>query len=116
MGQVVTNLVSLGLLVFLFAVIARRAADDRLRCWVAGWVGILIHIALKLWKPQSAIGQLANVCAEIDALALTAIFFIVSTMVVREGRRAGLRVGGALTLFTLPTLAAAIVHPHPGGL
>jgi diguanylate cyclase (GGDEF)-like protein/PAS domain S-box-containing protein len=116
MGQIVANLVSLGLLVFLFTAIARRAPDDRLRCWVAGWAGILIHIALKLWKPESAIGQLANVCAGIDALALTAIFFIVSTMVMREGRKAGLRMGAALTLFTLPTLAIAIVHPRPGGL
>jgi diguanylate cyclase (GGDEF)-like protein/PAS domain S-box-containing protein len=116
MGQIVANLVSLGLLVFLFTAIARRAPDDRLRCWVAGWLGILIHIALKLWKPESPVGQLADVCAGIDALALTAIFFIVSTMVVREGRKAGLRLGAALTLFTLPTLTIAIVHPRPVGL
>ena len=113
MGQVVTNLVSLGLLVFLFAVIARRRPDDRLRCWVAGWIGVLIHIALKLWTPSAPIGQLANVCAGIGALALTAIFFIVSTMIVREGRAAGLRMAAILTVFTLPAVALAIVHPRP---
>ena len=37
MDQIITNMASLGLLVFLFTAIARRAADDRLRCWVAGW-------------------------------------------------------------------------------
>lgn len=113
MDQVVTNMASLGLLVFLFAAIARRAADDRLRCWVAGWGWILIHIGMKLWTSHSPVGQLTNVCVSIDALALAAIFFIVSTMIVREGRRAGLRLGVALTFFTLPLLTLAIAHLHP---
>src|SRR3569623_1806687 len=113
MDQIISNLASLGLLVFLFAAIARRAADDRLRCWVAGWVCILIHIGLKLWIPQSSVGQFINVSVGIDALVLAAVFFIVSTMIVREGRRAGFRLGGALAICTLPPLSLAIVHPQP---
>jgi len=104
---------SLGLLVFLFTAIVRRAADDRLRCWVAGWVCILIHIGLKLWIPQSSVGRFVNVCMGIDALVLAAIFFIVSTMIVREGRRAGIHLGGVLALCTLPLLSLAIAHPRP---
>lgn len=112
MDQVITNIASLGLLVFLFTVIARRAADDRLRCWVAGWIWILIHIGLKLWTPKTSIGQLTNVCTSIAALILAAIFFIASTMVVREGRRAGLRLGGALAFLTVLSLTMAIAYPH----
>src|SRR6185437_191614 len=88
-------------------------ADDRLRCWVAGWVCILIHIGLKLWIPQSSVGRFVNVCMGIDALVLAAIFFIVSTMIVREGRRAGIHLGGVLALCTLPHLSLAIAHPRP---
>jgi diguanylate cyclase (GGDEF)-like protein/PAS domain S-box-containing protein len=116
MDQVITNLASLGLLVLLFTAIARRAADDRFRCWVAGWAWLLIHISLKLWTPISSIGRVTNVCASIGALVLTAIFFIVSTMIVREGRRAGLLLGGTLALLTLPPLTMAIANPHPGWL
>lgn len=116
MSQVITNLASLGLLVLLFTAVARRAADDRLRCWVAGWIWILIHIGLKLWTPENSIGRLTNACASIGALALTAIFFIVSTMIVREGRRAGLRLGATMALLTLPPLTMAIAHPHPSWL
>jgi diguanylate cyclase (GGDEF)-like protein/PAS domain S-box-containing protein len=116
MDQIITNMASLGLLVFLFTAIARRAPDDRLRCWVAGWACILVHIGLKLWSPQSSIGQFINVCAGIDALVLAAVFFIVSTMIVREGRRAGTHLGGALALCTLPPLSLAIAHPHPSWL
>jgi diguanylate cyclase (GGDEF)-like protein/PAS domain S-box-containing protein len=116
MDQIITNMASLGLLVFLFATIARRAADDRLRCWVAGWVCILIHIGLKLWTPQSALGRFANASAGIDSLVLSATFFIVSTMIVRQGRRAGLVLGGTMAFSTLPLLTLAIVHPHPGWL
>jgi diguanylate cyclase (GGDEF)-like protein/PAS domain S-box-containing protein len=116
MDQIITNMASLGLLVFLFAAIARRAADDRLRCWVAGWVSILIHIGLKLWTPRSSLGRFATVSAGIDALVLAAIFFIVSTMIVREGRRSGLLLGGTLAYSTLPLLTLGIAHPRPGWL
>ena len=113
MDQIITNMASLGLLVFLFAAIARRAPDDRLRCWVAGWGCVLIHIGLKLWAPHSALGQLTNVCAGIAALALAAIFFIVSTMIVREGRRASIRFGGAWAFLTLPLVVLALAHLRP---
>jgi PAS domain S-box-containing protein len=115
MDQMIANLVSLGLLVFLFGAITRRAPDDdRLRCWVAGWVAILIHIGLKFWTPISPIGRLTNLYLSLAALGLTAIFFVISTMIVREGRRAGLRLGSLLAFITLPLLAMAVVRPHPG--
>jgi diguanylate cyclase (GGDEF)-like protein/PAS domain S-box-containing protein len=113
MGQILSNIASLGMLVFLFAAIARRAPDDRLRCWVTGWVYILIHISLKLWVPVTAIGRLANVSLSVDALALAAISFLASTMIVREGRKAGLHLGGVLAFATVPCLTAAIVFPRP---
>lgn len=116
MGQIITNVASLGLLVLLFTAIARRAPDDRLRCWLAGWGWILIHTILKLWTPTSTVSRLVNLCASVDALGLSAVFFLVSTMIVREGRTAGLRLGSVLTLFTLPCLTVAIIEPHLGRL
>lgn len=116
MDQVIANLVSLGLLVFLFTAIVRRAADDRSRCWVAAWVCILIHIGLKLWTPSSVLGTLINACASIDALALAAIFFMTSTTILGGGRRTGLFQGGALAFAILLTLTAAIAWPNSGWL
>src|ERR1700721_4431206 len=74
MGQIISNIVSLGLLVLLFTAIARRTPDDRLRCWVAAWIWTLVHTGLKLWTPESPVWRLASVCVGIDALALAAIF------------------------------------------
>ncbi len=116
MGLLITNIVSLGLLLLLFTAIARRSPDDRLRCWVAGWVSIFLHTTLKLWTPQSSIWHVATVWASFDALAIAAIFFLVSTMITREGRKFGLRVGSALAVVTLPCLMVPIVQPHPGYL
>jgi diguanylate cyclase (GGDEF)-like protein/PAS domain S-box-containing protein len=115
MDQVLTDIVSLGLLVFLFAAIVRRAPDDRLRCWVAGWICILLHTALKLWMPANPVWRLMSICTGADALALAAICMLTSTMINREGRKGGLRFGGMLALFTLPCLTLAIAHPHPAG-
>jgi len=111
MEHVIPNIASLGLLVFLFTAIVRRAPDDRLRCWVAAWVWILVHTALKLWTPENPFLRLVSICVGIDALALAAIFLLVSTMIVREGRKAGLQFGGVLALFTLPCLTMSMAQP-----
>ncbi|HUH64113.1 MAG TPA: PAS domain S-box protein, partial [Terracidiphilus sp.] len=66
--------------------------------------------------PQTPVWKLTSICASIDALALAAICLLVSTMIVREGRWAGLRLGGVLALFTLPCLTVSIAHPRPGWL
>lgn len=113
MDQIITNIVSLGLLVFLFAAILRRAPDDRLRCWIAGWICVLIHIALKLWTPDAAFWRIVSVCAGLDGLALAAIFFRVSTMIVRDGRKAGVHFGTALAFVTLLCLTVSLTHPSP---
>jgi diguanylate cyclase (GGDEF)-like protein/PAS domain S-box-containing protein len=116
MDEVITNVASLGLLVLLFTAIVRRAPDDRLRCWVAGWFCILLHTSLKLWTPSTPVARLTSVCAGIDALALAAICLLVSAKIVREGRKSSLRLGGSLALFTLPCLTMAIAHPRPAWL
>jgi diguanylate cyclase (GGDEF)-like protein/PAS domain S-box-containing protein len=116
MEQVIPNIASLGLLVFLFTAIVRRAPDDRLRCWVAAWICILVHTVLKLWTPVSPFWRSTSVCASVDSLALAAIFLLMSTMIVREGRKAGLRFGGVLALFTLPCLTMSIAQPSLGAL
>lgn len=116
MDQIFGNIASLGLLVLLFSAIARRSPDDRLRCWVAGWVWLLVYTALKLWTPAAPLARLANACLGVYALAFAAIFFQVSAMILREGRRAGLRLGGLIAILTLPCLTLALVQPRTSGL
>jgi diguanylate cyclase (GGDEF)-like protein/PAS domain S-box-containing protein len=116
MEQVIPNIASLGLLVFLFTAIVRRAPDDRMRCWVAAWICILVHTILKLWTPTGSVWRLTSVCASVNSLALAAIFLLMSTMIVREGRKLGLRFGGVLALFTLPCITLSIAQPGWGAL
>ena len=87
-----------------------------MRCWVAGWIWVLVEIALKLPHPSSATGRFIAVSLGLDALALAAISFLVSTMIVHEGRRAGLRLGILLAAVTLPCLTIAMAHPRSGWL
>jgi hypothetical protein len=93
MDQIVANIAVLSLLVFLFAAIEQRNPDERLLCWVGGWISILIHFALELWTPTRLVWQTMEACLSLDTLALAAIFFAVSTMITREGKKAGFRLG-----------------------
>ena len=45
MKNEVLDILILGLLVVLFASIYRKRATARLRCWVAGWILVLLHFA-----------------------------------------------------------------------
>lgn len=61
-------------------------------------------------------GKLLIASAGVDAIALAAIFFSVSTMILTEGRKAAFLLGGALAAFTLPCMMLAIIAPHAGWL
>jgi len=109
---VVLNIVVIALLVFLFGSISSARPDDRLRCWVGGWICILIHFGADLWSPSSVLAENVQVCVSVDALALAGILFVVSTMILTEGRAAGLRLGGLLAISTLPCLSLAAIGLH----
>lgn len=112
MQATVLNIVIIALLVFLFGTISSARPDDRLRCWVGGWVCVLIHFGADLWSPSSVLWENVRLCVSLDALALAGILFVVSTMILKEGRAAGLRVGGLLAVSTLLCLNLAVIGPH----
>lgn len=112
MQLAIVDISILGLLVFLFAAIAKRNPDDRLRLWVAAWLCILIHFALGIWSPVSGFQVAMRDSLSVITLALAATLFVISTMILKEGRNAGLRLGGLLALFTLPCLAVAVIVPQ----
>lgn len=112
MQATLLNIVIIALLVFLFGYISSVRPDDRLRCWVAGWIWVLIHFGADLWSPSTTFWQHTRICASISALALAGIFFVVSTMILAEGRRAGLRLGALLAISTVPCLCLAVFGLH----
>lgn len=112
MQEAIINIVILGLLVFLFGIIALARPDDRLRCWVAAWVCIMAHFGAGLWSPSSVLWLNVRDCIGVDTLAVAGILFVVSTMIHGEGRWAGLRLGSLLAASTLPCLTLAVVAPQ----
>jgi len=105
----VVDIIILGLLVFLFGAIARMRPDDRLGCWVAGWLCILARFTSQLWHPSTILGHKVQTCISMDAIALAGIFFIVSVIIQTEGRKVGLRVGAFLTISTLLCINVEII-------
>jgi diguanylate cyclase (GGDEF)-like protein/PAS domain S-box-containing protein len=98
MQETVIAMVFLSLLIFLFATIMRGRPDDRLRCWVAGWLFVLAHFAVELYHPSMEVWRSVRACALADLLSLAGISFLVSTMIPREGRRQALRLWIALAV------------------
>jgi diguanylate cyclase (GGDEF)-like protein/PAS domain S-box-containing protein len=109
MQPVVFDIMILGLLVFLFGAVSRMRPDERLRCWVAGWLCILARFASQLWHPSTILEHKLQTCISMDAIALAGIFFIVSVIVQTEGRKLGLRVGAFLAISTLLCLNVEII-------
>jgi diguanylate cyclase (GGDEF)-like protein/PAS domain S-box-containing protein len=105
----IVNLVVLGLLVFLFAVVFWVRPDDRLRCWITGWLCVLAHFAADLIVPSDPFWFKLLNCLSFDALALAGICFVVSTMILTKSRAAGLRLGVVLAVITLPCLSLAVL-------
>ena len=54
MKNEVLDILILGLLVVLFASIYRKRATARLRCWVIGWILVLVHFVALLLPAAAA--------------------------------------------------------------
>jgi diguanylate cyclase (GGDEF)-like protein/PAS domain S-box-containing protein len=107
MQETVINMVFLSLLIFLFASIMWARPDDRLRCWVAGWLFVLAHFAVALWQPSTAVWRSVRECASVDLLSLAGTSFVVSTMILNEGRKRALRLWIAIAVPTVVCLSLA---------
>ncbi len=84
MKNEVLDILILGLLVVLFASIYRKRATARLRCWVAGWVLVLLHFAALLIPAGSGRGQDLVDSLSVSALLLSGVCFLFSASVIRE--------------------------------
>lgn len=104
MQTIVVNIVILGLMVFVCGVVSRSRKDDRLTSWRAGWIYILAHYVVQLARPSTPAGQHLQAFALSGTLAFAGIFFILSTMLLVRGRKAGLRLGLVISLTTIPVL------------
>ncbi len=78
------DILILGLLVVLFASIHRKRATSRLRCWVAGWLLVLLHFAVLLLPVASPGGQALVDSLSISALLLCALCFLFSASPISQ--------------------------------
>src|ERR1700728_1048911 len=72
------DILIIGLLVVLFASIYRKRASARLRCWVAGWILVLLHFAALLIPAVSGWRQELADCLSVSALLLSGVCFLFS--------------------------------------
>lgn len=111
MQGVAFNLFLLGLVVLLFGAVSRVRADDRIRFWVAAWLVVMVHIASNLWTPVIAFWQNIKEFLSLGTLAIAAICFIASNVVVHESRKTALRIVAWLTASTMLCLGLLIFGP-----
>jgi diguanylate cyclase (GGDEF)-like protein/PAS domain S-box-containing protein len=84
MKNEVLDILIIGLLVVLFASIYRKRATARLRCWVAGWILVLVHFAALLVPAVSGWGQELVDSLSLSALLLSGVCFLFSAPVILE--------------------------------
>ena len=87
MKNEVLDILILGLLVVLFASIYRKRATARLRCWVAGWILVLLHFAALLIPAVSGWGQELVDSVSLSALFLSGLCFLFSAPAIFETAR-----------------------------
>ncbi len=94
MKNEVLDLLILGLLVVLFASIYRKRVSARLRCWVIGWILVLVHFTAQLLPAASTGSQEFVDTLGISTLLLSGLFFLFSASVILESP-----LGSALVAF-----------------
>jgi diguanylate cyclase (GGDEF)-like protein/PAS domain S-box-containing protein len=105
---VLVDILILGFLVILFAATFRARPDDRLRCWIAGWLCVLAHFAAELISPSSVLWSDVRDCVSVDALILAGLCFGLSTAILTSYRKAGVSFGLLFAASTLFCVNSAI--------
>jgi len=101
-----------GLFVFLFGVISHARPDDRLRCWVGGWLSLCAYFCLRFWNPADAPAHSLPVWIRSNLLILVGTFFIASSVVPVRGRKAAFRLGGAIAFSAFLLIGLSLLEPH----
>lgn len=112
MQEILVDMAVLGLFVCLFVAVSNRRRDDRLRCWIAGWLLVMAHFGFELVEPKNALLNRTLDFVDLGSLAAAAVCFVVSTMVLQEGRASGFQVGFALGLPTIVCVGIATLYPQ----
>ncbi|HET9790183.1 MAG TPA: sensor domain-containing diguanylate cyclase, partial [Candidatus Angelobacter sp.] len=79
MQDTLLDILILGLLVLLFALVYRTRRALRLRYWIAGWFFILAHFALMLANPASTLWQNVAVALTLATLLLGGVCFLMAS-------------------------------------
>jgi diguanylate cyclase (GGDEF)-like protein/PAS domain S-box-containing protein len=106
------GIVITGLFVFLFGSISRARPDDRIRCWVGGWVSLCAYFAVRLWTPADKLAHALQLWLRSDLLILAATFFVVSTVILARGRKSTLRLGAAIALSAFALIGLSTLGPR----
>ncbi|MFZ0396234.1 MAG: bifunctional diguanylate cyclase/phosphodiesterase [Terracidiphilus sp.] len=106
------GIVITGLFVFLFGAISRARPDDRIRCWVGGWVCLCAYFAVGLWTPGAGLGNALQFWFRSDLLLLGGTFFTVSSTVLVRGRKASLRLGAAIAFSAFALIGLSTLGPR----
>jgi diguanylate cyclase (GGDEF)-like protein/PAS domain S-box-containing protein len=90
MKNEVLDILILGLLVVLFASIYRKRATSRVRCWLAGWILVLLHFTVLLFPAVSSWAQELVDSLSISALILSGLCFLFSASAISESAPDGI--------------------------
>ena len=105
------GIVITGLFVFLFGAISHARPDDRLRCWVGGWLSFNLFFAFRLWHLPTQPGHFLLTWFRSDLLILGGVFFIASNVVLARGRKAAVRLSLAIALSAFAVVGVARLGP-----
>ena len=94
MKNEVLDILILGLFVVLFASIYRKRVSARLRCWVIGWILVLLHFTAQLLPAASTRSQELVDSLGLSTLLLSGLCFLFSASVILEAP-----LGSALVAF-----------------
>ncbi len=106
------NLIDFSAAIFLcllFSSLYRKRRTPAIRCWLSGWLFVLIHFAALLCKFHSTAGAVLQDLVSVGALVLCATSFFVSRNECRNGHR-DVVVGSVLAL---PWLGAVLFACWP---
>lgn len=116
MQAVFVNIVTLGLLVFLFGAAARLRPNKQVRLWVAAWLFVMAHFCFELWSPNSLFWEHLQESLSFNALVLAGICFVLSNIIIHETTQETKRIGVWLISTNLLCTNLILFGPPPLGI
>jgi diguanylate cyclase (GGDEF)-like protein/PAS domain S-box-containing protein len=107
MQSVLLDILILGLLILLFAVIYRKRATTRLRFWVIGWLFVVMHFVALLFTPVTPLADHLVSSVTFFGLILSGVCFILSAEAVGVGNTRRVVVG--LIMGVPPVIYATLI-------